>query len=1218
MAAGSEMPDLVPVARLDISEVLPAAAASDASTAAVTTSDQTTGSDQPPDGPGGAALQQHAPWQGWPLRRMLEGVGEFAATHIVRDLADDHISDLERRVFTGDVSRLGYLTSLSRLGSHEVRAFCCFNLSALARQALREELAHLRDEQTYFGMWFYNDTPATIPGSERVARLFNLFVRQASETHAFDQTAVRTLPASHKECDHPLFRTLAEQYEPPAPSEADRTRNGSTHPHAASARKCLVTHLRHYFASRGYVFFDYSPSGHARDSRATTGQRLVRDLKDLSHPDPAAERSFARNEIISVIDQDVYVENFEFLRGQPFVAVTREWRQLAGQEMECAYWCTADNLDAVYWCERVAGADTFTHQRPFNYERSDVVYINHPGHTAFTVYSLTIKFQPGTHVKIVLGCPVVTVHASKVVCDIWAEHMNMPELMLRATPLVKRDNVKVVRAKDGTRYLVGSFCTGAADAYSSIKFVSDVSSNSSVQLKEEQFHTFARLGQTRGVGWGMNEAKRALHQLDMYKEPGHEALIVGFFGIDATLSIRANLQYIASPGSTGESVAVQESEAKATQAAPDPTRGLSCVRDTTTEHAFSAYYNERFKKFKNETVPDVGFQGLCTFFMERFIDNVAAETGKQRHSLRLENASVMYESRTGRLQRARQELHATSYAVPLPSNTFLKKEVSADSGSSPRGVTSFPEARAISSGLLGRMLKQLCKDCEWYQPCNSPKQIAESLQWLGRMAQLAEFADQSGGSVKGTRVIDYTKLDETISEYLYGLFTQFVLAFTAKEDAAEVKKILDECVCFKSLLGASAFFTGYKNNSGSGLTTELNTIINAFIAYLSNIFAISMQADYNKSIEEAPSDEGERVDAFPFPEEPVLNKAKIRKDLRAFQDRLFQERADGQTLHAAIFACRTSVKPLHADGTLNHWSIPYLALGCLFGDDGAFASLPLIADGVWTAAAFFVTRVLGMKLKCECRALCMGMNFLARIYPNILVSLTSYADVRRAISKLRIAKHATGEGVLKYMLKMEGYFTTDSHVPFLREFLLVVSKRIYGYDLGKRRFQLTEVAEDGSVRMTKAGAKLHALDRDTFYRMAAGPYPYEPSDDALLMESVAAELGFDGVAHAQRWLEAWKAAANESEDPRKTWEELEKFHFPGCDFNPDGDPENTVRVAGPAATLLDVQQRERGIGPSIDFDDLCDDYEIAHMSHTLDRVYIAAHSSEGSGPSSSA
>jgi hypothetical protein len=530
----------------------------------------------------------------------------------------------------------------------------------------------------------------------------------------------------------------------------------------------------------------------------------------------------------------------------------------------------------------------------------------------------------------------------------------------------------------------------------------------------------------------------------------------------------------------------------------------------------------------------------------RFIDQVSRESGIGLATVTLCAPQVIFDRRTQALQAARLKRYAELDAVAALPKTNLKSEVAAKASVAPRGITQLNEELAIQTGRVGLLIKEILKQCEFFMPGGSPHDIATALREYTKLA-LEASSDDENCQVSGMHDTDYTKMDETISEYIYkSLFMKFVLAFVHPHDYEEVKKTLEDNVDITTLLNGKLVKTGYKNNSGSGVTTELNTLVAAFVEYASTCFAITRFTHRLRHNTE-------------------LDFTTVRRSTIKTALTYYSKNTKLDHIYWGEF--------MFKDNAPDMWSIPYAVIGPKFGDDGVGVHLPKISDRDWATAASFVTGTIGMILKVSFSRPENGTFFLGRHYPRPLESLASYADVPTACRKLSIARNLSLE---RYEQKLHGYWTTDSKTPGIREYLIAVARM---YDVELRAYDgVVEVDEEGRPVLTREMADLLASDRDMFYRVAGGPYCVEDDDVPMMMEAIAPQINFDNSSEAEAWLKSLSECAS--------WEELDAFQIPGMDYDPDEEPEGTRRMSGPVASLLSMKSPQ----PMADysFDDLVD------------------------------
>ena len=139
----------------------------------------------------------------------------------------------------------------------------------------------------------------------------------------------------------------------------------------------------------------------------------------------------------------------------------------------------------------------------------------------------------------------------------------------------------------------------------------------------------------------------------------------------------------------------------------------------------------------------------------------------------------------------------------------------------PRNISTVPTDHTLRlSRYTYGLKKQRLLECLWYLPCKTPPEIAEALV---AFCLLHQSVDET----------DYGKFDGTLSEWLR-INVEFAvyLRWVSREYYDELRELL-----FAELQAKGRTKFGVKYNpgcsrlSGSPLTTDGNTIINAFVAY---------------------------------------------------------------------------------------------------------------------------------------------------------------------------------------------------------------------------------------------------------------------------------------------------------------------------------------------------------------------------------------------------
>lgn len=164
----------------------------------------------------------------------------------------------------------------------------------------------------------------------------------------------------------------------------------------------------------------------------------------------------------------------------------------------------------------------------------------------------------------------------------------------------------------------------------------------------------------------------------------------------------------------------------------------------------------------------------------------------------------------------------TENTDPVRIRAFMKKE--AYSGiNDPRNISQVPATHTLKlSAYTYAFKEQVLKQQPWYMPGKKPSEIAKRLFDLAKMnSALSET--------------DYSRFDGTISSFLRGVERKVYLRWAAMDNKSYLGNLLTAEYNAK---GATAkgvrYGAGFGRLSGSPLTTDGNTIINAYVSYCAN------------------------------------------------------------------------------------------------------------------------------------------------------------------------------------------------------------------------------------------------------------------------------------------------------------------------------------------------------------------------------------------------
>lgn len=172
-----------------------------------------------------------------------------------------------------------------------------------------------------------------------------------------------------------------------------------------------------------------------------------------------------------------------------------------------------------------------------------------------------------------------------------------------------------------------------------------------------------------------------------------------------------------------------------------------------------------------------------------------------------------------RSERAHPFMTNEDASSPLIVRSFLKKEVTTNAGA-PRNISTLPTNHIIRLSAYTYAFKDcILKNHKWYVPGSTPVEVAERVM------------DEAHRSPEGLVCTDYSKMDGTISTWLrlHVERAVYLRYFGHDEPLADMLRGEINTCCFTH--NGIKYDAGASRLSGSPLTTDGNTIINAFVAY---------------------------------------------------------------------------------------------------------------------------------------------------------------------------------------------------------------------------------------------------------------------------------------------------------------------------------------------------------------------------------------------------
>jgi hypothetical protein len=360
-------------------------------------------------------------------------------------------------------------------------------------------------------------------------------------------------------------------------------------------------------------------------------------------------------------------------------------------------------------------------------------------------------------------------------------------------------------------------------------------------------------------------------------------------------------------------------------------------------------------------------------------------------------------------------------------------------------------------------------------------------------------------NVHGVREVDYVTADEKHCAHSNRIIRALINHFVAKEDVDRALRIYEECFQMEVRIGKKTKSSEWKNSSGTGITTPLNTIVFAVRELETTCVALVFAAMKDSGNPNA------RLTSKAFHE--YMNIVQKAQHFECFPDH-------GKMIHMA-----------------------YKWIGPKFGDDGLDPSTPFVESDVWERAMCYVDMADGFDRTLAVKSCVEGepTEMLSRVYPNPLASLCSYCKVEKALDKLTLA---VGGDLNKYIMKCRGYWTTDRNTPVVGAYLEAAAAMY--------KFKLSAIDHNDEATM----AALYDSDRDLYFKTVNGPFPWEEGAYELCLESFCVE--YDTTSgEMQDFIDTLRL--------QSTWDGIQECWLPakpGCiPTLPNLDPLNVTRVA---------------------------------------------------------
>lgn len=950
--------------------------------------------------------------------------------------------------------------------------------------------------------------------------------------------------------------------------KADST---STHPKLAAYRHLETVALTEIITDLDMVRHDPDISAAARDKMAY-GERLVYQLKDLAHGGPSRPQGYDKlteklngapaKEVHTLIDDITYRKDLRDFAGDDIVVTTSLYESLSGRYEESAYRCyDVDEEGYALYQEVIGGHGTsnvFNKQLAWNFGNSDVVYIPNRKGSGFGVYDVVKHVRRDINKQTVFLCIKSWVNMPYELADrlnfethgvrlndfhteprpcknvrIVGEFTKQPVLVMNT--VLGRNHTVYTRYKnetsfEGTAAILPPVLRHLEYLYSNGGRANGLSSREILQRVQQFQACFMKDMLDRKV-----EATDYTSLLELFR----------VIGVPRELPCAVYYNTEKHPGEhPGETAPTEDRTAKAVQQAPSittgtKTYGVLAPNDAALEKAADAHLGEGNTKERGPNMKKV-----AAFALREFVKAMEHHSGCRPGSVTIPSRDKVLENRT----RASQRANETTWGLGECEDddvgrAFCKANEVAAQKEAPRMIQSPAHEQSIKSGQLGMALDKImkasaghCHGVSWYCPGKNPRELGEALQ---EQYGICKDMNRKHGAGPIPQV-DYKSADDSHTEETAEVIEAIINHFFSDDYDAELEMsskawallTYKDCFFITVRVGSKIKVTGWKNASGTGITTLLNTLVFAYRSYMTALLALCFKHMYvDGEIKGMPKGS----DGIGCPEAAGHADWFTKDMLYTF---LKKEQNEG-VLHEVVDQYHAVDWNLHIGVELKNstQSTPVMRLifeliGLKFGDDGVEYNLPGVSDYIWEAACWYLDATDGFR-----RTICFSdpgedesVEFLSRVYPKLSETIASFCKIERAAEKLSISCNADDE---KYRSKLFGYMITDHRTPVVGAYIAAIwAYKGFGnfpaeFDPQTNRFSVT----DDYIR------KVEAEDREIAWKLREGPFPVNDDDLDFMYECVAGDYG---------WSSGELRAFDASLRKQTTWDGIKDHKLPAA------------------------------------------------------------------------
>jgi len=541
------------------------------------------------------------------------------------------------------------------------------------------------------------------------------------------------------------------------------------HPNLAAARRGVHKTAIRLLRDRGFIPYDISSSRRS-EKFGTSGYHGWFTPRDLYYPE--LNKPVEDETAFILIDVDYYLDmNILATHMKPMVLWSFCPMQTTGSTEESTWRVMGDE-----YLFTVSGGTTYRH-KAWEYGRGDYVYFERYG--LKYVYTIDRFQEPGgTHVLILLQpvySSVFTPQAHKVVRKNFSKQLTYCGDSVVITDRAFHFELKSTlydTVQDRMQAKIGKF-----QRHSLLEFIKghsvDVSMGDPSYLASWLFDHFGAVMEYTGLTYA-----------SVYRKNGEI--------VDNELVDRNK------------------------RMAPSPTN-VEAMNPTDAASSAAGAIHSRITTVKNEVVPPPLYLSYAMEFIEEIM---------WRHFEGGSKVPMDWDAFEQLIERKQTlaKIRAVAedpFSEQTPEEVFVKAFVKSESYREPKDERNISPTQDEHLARLSRFTysaKQHLKESMWYMPGKTPK-------------ELARCVTMACDSVYEIVETDYSRFDGTISPWLRDNVEKRFYARTFGEESEVVTLIDNEIRHVRTTSGVGAYNTNGSRLSGSPLTTDGNTIINAYVQY---------------------------------------------------------------------------------------------------------------------------------------------------------------------------------------------------------------------------------------------------------------------------------------------------------------------------------------------------------------------------------------------------